>query len=149
MVEQKRKEQSRYPYLQGEFRHHGRRVFIPEQRTDGEGNVATVVVPKHLIPIEVNILAVIDYLTENDPRQPEVDGYSLIRQINPDLTVAKSSFGTFYRVLQRLAHWGFLESRSEVLPMGGFNTSRSTTKTLYHLSDYGRLLLEREGSVDQ
>lgn len=108
MINERTREPNRLPFLHGYYRYHGRRSYVFEEQRDASGTAKTVKVTNYLTPIEITILTVVDYLQETDPRQPEVEGYSLIRQIGPDLTTGKSGFGMFYGALKRLREWGWI-----------------------------------------
>lgn len=138
---------NKFPGIQGEIRHHGRRSMIMEDQVGLDGSILTVFVPKKLIPVESILLTVIDYLTENDPRQPEIDGYSLVRQMDPDIRVSQpSDLPSFYRSLQRLSEWGYLSNRRELQPMGNPDSERTIVKRLYRITDAGRNRLAKETS---
>lgn len=123
---------------------------MSEDQVSQDGSIKTVSVPQKLLPVESAMLAVIDYLTENDPRQPVIDGYSLVRQMDPDIRVrSHSGFSTFYRSLQRLSEWGYLASRREMLPMGRYDSGQMTTKTLYWVTDAGTNRLRQEANTSQ
>ena len=133
---------TKHPSIEGEFARHGRRKWTSEIQITADGTKQTVRVPYELYPIESNLLTGIDYITQTDPEQPDVDLYSLVRQLDPNIAPTEG-FTSFYTAIFRLRDWGYLASRRE-MPS---SSDKSILRVLYRLTNAGRQRLERDGQT--